>query len=38
VFETDGTKLGDLRDIIQTGSNDVYIVRAESGKEILVLL
>jgi 16S rRNA processing protein RimM len=36
VFETDGTKLGDLRDIIQTGSNDVYIVKSESGKEILV--
>ena len=35
VVSTDGTKLGILEDIIETGSNDVYVVR-RGGEEILV--
>jgi 16S rRNA processing protein RimM len=36
VFDIEGNKLGDIRDIIQTGSNDVYVVKSENGREILV--
>lgn len=36
VSDIEGIKLGVLRDIISTGSNDVYIVKADNGKEILV--
>ncbi len=35
VVDTEGQKLGTLEEIIETGSNDVYVVRAE-GEEILV--
>jgi 16S rRNA processing protein RimM len=35
VVSTDGTKLGILEEIIETGSNDVYVVRL-GGEEILV--
>jgi 16S rRNA processing protein RimM len=35
VLSTDGHKLGILEDIIETGSNDVYVVR-RGGEEILV--
>ena len=37
VRDTDtGEIYGKLADIIETGANDVYIVRAESGRELLV--
>ncbi len=36
VFDENRGKLGILKDIIQTGSNDVYIVRSENNGEILV--
>lgn len=37
VFEESINKvLGIIKDIIQTGSNDVYVVRSEQGKEILI--
>lgn len=36
VFDENGTLLGELTDVLQTGSNDVYIVRNASGKEILL--
>lgn len=39
VYEERGNFLGILKDIIQTGSNDVYVVRnekAEKNKEILI--
>lgn len=36
VYEENGNKLGVLKDIIQTGSNDVYIVRDENNKELLI--
>ena len=35
VMSTDGQKLGTLEEIIETGSNDVYVVR-QGGEEILV--
>ena len=28
--------MGDLIDVIQTGANDVYVVRMESGKELMI--
>lgn len=36
VFDEKGALLGELADVMQTGSNDVYIVRNASGKEILL--
>lgn len=36
VFDEKGALLGELADVLQTGSNDVYIVRNASGKEILL--
>jgi 16S rRNA processing protein RimM len=36
VYNEKGVLLGELADILQTGSNDVYIVRNSSGKEILI--
>ena len=32
----DGRFLGHVHEVLQTGSNDVYIVRNESGREVLV--
>ena len=31
-----GEKLGIMQDVLQTGANDVYIVKMESGKEVLL--
>lgn len=36
VFEENGSRLGELKNVIGTGSNDVYIVKDEKGKEILI--
>jgi 16S rRNA processing protein RimM len=36
VVEDNGTPLGKLVEILETGANDVYIVRDDSGKEILL--
>ena len=36
VMEEKGDPLGELVEIIETGANDVYVVRNESGKEILL--
>lgn len=36
VITEDGEKLGELVDIIETGANDVYLVRDEEGKELLL--
>jgi len=36
VVDEDGNSLGELVEIIETGANDVYVVRDESGKEILL--
>ncbi len=36
VYEENGNKLGILTDVLFTGANDVYSVRTEEGKEILI--
>lgn len=36
VFDDEGTLLGKLTEIIETGANDVYVVTNEAGKEILL--
>lgn len=36
VVDTDGNYLGDVKDILQTSANDVYIVKKENGKELLI--
>lgn len=36
VYDENSVLLGKLLDVIQTGSNDVYIVRNDEGKEILI--
>ncbi len=36
VVDDSGNALGQLAEILETGANDVYIVRDESGKEILL--
>ncbi len=36
VWEDSGDFLGELKDVIETGANDVYVVLQENGKEILL--
>ena len=36
VYTDENTYLGKVIDVFQTGSNDVYTVKSESGKEILL--
>ena len=36
VVAEDGTVLGTLADVLPTGANDVYVVRTENGKELLI--
>ena len=36
VVAEDGTVLGTLADVMPTGANDVYVVRTENGKELLI--
>jgi len=36
VYTLDGENLGKLEDIFKTGSNDVYVVKNELGKQILI--
>lgn len=36
VFLEDGSYLGTLDDVLQTGANDVYEVRMEDGREVLI--
>lgn len=36
VLEENGTRLGNLTEIIETGANDVYVVTSSSGSEILL--
>lgn len=36
VYEEDGNCLGILTDVMETGANDVYVVRMKSGKELLI--
>ena len=36
VTSEDGLELGILSDILETGANDVYVIRSDSGKEVLL--
>lgn len=36
VWEDNGKKLGVLKDVIETGANDVYVITLEDGKELLI--
>ena len=36
VCDEDGTVLGTLTDVIETGANDVYVVTRENKKELLI--
>lgn len=36
VFSEEGELLGELRDILQTGANDVYVVQSEQHGEVLI--
>ena len=36
VYDTEGTKIGKVYDVIETGSNDVYWVKGEGKEELLV--
>lgn len=36
VYDENGDKLGELTNVLKTGSNDVYVVKRDSGKELLL--
>ena len=36
VVKEEGTVIGILEDVMQTGANDVFVVRMENGKEVLI--
>lgn len=36
VYDTDGDYLGVLEQVLETGANDVYLIRAEDGGEVLI--
>lgn len=36
VSQEDGRRLGTLKDVLQTGANDVYVVEMAGGKEVLI--
>ena len=36
VFTDEGTLLGNVEDIYNTGSNDIYVVKNDLGKQILL--
>ena len=36
VVDENGTPLGELAEILETGANDVYVVRDDSGRELLL--
>lgn len=36
VFEEDGKEFGILKDVMQTGANDVFVVTRKDGKEVLL--
>ena len=36
IFDEEGKELGKLEDIFNTGSNDIYVVRTEDGKQLLL--
>jgi 16S rRNA processing protein RimM len=36
VRDEDGTEIGTLRDVMETGANDVYVISLNTGKELLL--
>lgn len=36
VITEDGTEIGELKEILATGANDVYVVKTPVGKEVLI--
>ncbi|MDE6024339.1 MAG: ribosome maturation factor RimM [Lachnospiraceae bacterium] len=36
VYNENGKRLGEIKDVIQTGANDVFVVRMEDEKELLL--
>ena len=36
VMTDEGEKLGVMQDVLQTGANDVYVVKTTAGKEVLL--
>ncbi len=36
VIDEDGQKIGNLVDVLSTGANDVYVIKQENDKEILI--
>ena len=36
VVTDEGEELGTLKDVMQTGANDVYVVERKNGKEVLL--
>lgn len=36
VFDEDENRLGTVKDVMETGANDVYVVNGENGREILL--
>lgn len=36
VFDIKGVKIGVVSDVLETGSNDVYVVKRERGKDVLI--
>ncbi|MEW6725700.1 MAG: ribosome maturation factor RimM [Bacillota bacterium] len=36
VFTVDGNLLGKVKDVLQTGANDIYVVAGTDGKEVLI--
>ena len=36
VVTEEGTEVGELKEILQTGANDVYVVKTTAGKEVLI--
>ncbi|MCR3923363.1 MAG: ribosome maturation factor RimM, partial [Firmicutes bacterium] len=36
VFTMDGLRLGEVKDVLKTGSNDVYVVQQDQGQDILI--
>ena len=36
IITDDGNTLGELTDVMQTGANDVYVVKTTDGKEVLL--
>lgn len=36
VYNEDDTVLGTLKDVIETGANDVYLVKMEDGRELMI--